>query len=415
MMKRRIKWIALAALVVVVIGGTVVFVVRGRGGGTEVETVNVRRETLSSVVSASGDLAPLKPRDVSPQVAGTIADLPVQDGQKVVAGQLLVRLDSRPYRVAASQAWAAYEAAIAQRDTVLKTAPGGCELRAARAAVDQSHFAYTVARYAWRTAPPAQKTPTKMAMDQAYVAYLQAKANLQKMENGTVLGAQLSSADAAIDSAYRAYSKALVDVAHCEVFAPISGTLLFKVQTNPLSGEQSKPGEGTGVTAGSPVVSVANLRRMEFVADVDETDVSKVRSGQKVTVTLDAYPNEEYAGRVIQVAASAVTAKSGGTSFPVRIRLGRVKQILRIGMNGSADIIRAQAKDVLVVPYEAVASQNGAQVVFVVKNDVVEQRTVTLGLATDTLYQVKDGLTEGEKIVRTKVSTLKDGQQVTVK
>ncbi len=414
-MKKRARWIALAVLVLVVIGGTVVFVLSSRSSAIEIETTEVSRDTISSVVSASGDLAPVKPREISAQVAGNIADLPVADGQKVSAGQLLARLDARPYRVAASQAYASYQQALAQRDQVLKTAPGSCELRAARAAVDQAYFAYKVARYAYRHANPYAKNATKIAMDQAYVAYLQAKANLQKLESGSATGAQLSAADAAIAAADRAYRKALVDVAQTEVFAPVSGILLFKVQTNPLTGEQSKISEGSALQAGAPVFSVANLKKMEFVADVDETDVSKIRSGLKATITLDAYPAQTYSGTVVQVASQAVTAKSGGTSFPVRIRVGKSNQILRIGMNGSADIIRAQARDVLVVPYEAVRSRAGASVVFVIKGGIAQERKVTLGLATDTLYEVKDGLAAGETIARTKVSSLKDGQQVTVK
>lgn len=414
-MKRRIKWIVLAALTVIIGAVVVTMAIRGGGAGPEVETTPVQRETIASVVSASGDLAARARREVSPQVSSTVAELPVKDGQKVVAGQLLARLDAAPLRVAAVQAESAYQQARAQRTELLKAIPGGCELKAAQAQVDQTYFAYKLARTRWRRAGLYQKNDAKLAMDQAYAAYLAAKANLQKLQTASRVGAQLRAADSAAAAAAKAWNKAVADVNKTEVFAPTAGTLIFKAQTNPVTGEQSTLTEGAAVTAGSPVFTIANLGYTEFVADVDETDVSKVRTGQKATVTLDAFPDKVFNGRVAKIAAAAVTAKSGGTSFPVTVKLPRNRLALRIGMNGSADIVRAQARDVLVVPFEAVVERAGARYVFVVERDVVRQREIATGLATDTYYEVTTGLSEGDKVVRTKAASLKDGQQVTVK
>lgn len=414
-MKRRIRWIALGVLVLV-IGGTVAAVaLRGRGPAAEIEVAAIDRRTLSAAISASGDLEAVGQRDVSPQVSGTIEDLPVQDGQKVRAGQLLVRIDSSPLRVAASQAWAAYEAAQAQRAQLLQSAPRQAEIEAAQQAVDQTYYVYKRAKYKYKKANIYAKADLKIAMDQALTAHLQAEAALEKLLAASNLGVQLRSANAAIDSAYRAYRKARVDVSSAVMYSPTGGTLIFKSQMDPQTGAETKVSEGGAVTIGMPIFTVANLAKTQFIADVDETDISKVKSGQKATITLDSYPDAVFSGKVTQVAASAVTAKSGGTSFPVKIRMPRTKVALRIGMNGSADIVRAQARDVLVVPYEAVFSKAGDSYVFVIEADTARRKKVKLGLSTDTYYEVKSGLSEGQKVARTKATSLKDGQAVTMK
>lgn len=413
-MRKRIKWIALATLVIVIGGGLAVVAMRGRGAGPEVETATVERQTLRVTVSGSGDIAAIGQRDVSPQVNGTIDQLPVTDGQKVAAGQLLARINARPLRVAASQAFAAVEAARAQRDQLVRNAPQSSDIRAARAQVDQTHYAYKLARYRYRHATKYLKADKKVVMDQAFAAYLQAKANLDKLETQSALGVQLQSAEAQLDQTSRAYRKALTDLDNTEIFAPISGTLFFKASASP-TGQESKVSQGTGVQAGVAIFTVANLTRTEFVADVDETDIGKVKTGQRATVELDAYYNQTFSGKVTQIGSMATTAKSGGTSFPVKIKMPRTKITLRIGMNGSADIIRESASNVLVVPYEAVYSRGGNNYVFVIEGGVAKQREISIGLSTDTLYEVTKGLELGEIVAKSKVSSLKDGQAVTVK
>lgn len=414
-MKKRIRWIALAALVLVIATAVWAVALRSRGSAPEIETVAVRRDTISSIVSASGDLATVASKDIAPQISGNIDELAVTDGQKVRAGQLLARLDARPYRVAVSAAQAAYQAAVAQKDQIIRSAPRSSELAAAEQAVRQARYAYRLARSRWRRANIYQKPDKKLDMDAKLQALLVAKAARDKLLVASSLGEQLASANSAIDNAARAFRKAEVDLSATAIFSPSPGTLIFKSSTNPTTGETSKVSEGSGAQAGSAIFAVANLSAMEFVADVDETDISKVRTNLKATVTLDAYPEAEIKGKVVQVAPSAVTAKSGGTSFPVKIRLPKTKFSLRIGMNGSADIIRAQAADVLVLPYEAVTTKDGQPSVFVIEVGTAKLRPVVLGLSTDTYYEIEKGVSDGEVVARTKVASLKDGQAVTVK
>ncbi len=411
---KRIRWIVLAVLVVAIGGGTAFAVARARSSSTEIETATVARRRLDVVISASGDVAALGQREICPQVSGTVARLPVSDGQRVRAGQVLAVLDSQPLRVAQSQAWGAYEAAKAQKDTVIRGMPLESEIAAATSAVDQTYYAYRLARYRWKKASRWTKADAKVPMDQAYSAYMQARAALDKLESASN-NAQVRSADAAEEQAYRAYRKASVDLANATIVAPISGTLLYKVAMSPTSGQESKVSVGSGVQAGVAIFTIANLSQAEFVADVDETDVGKVKTGQKAIITVDAFPDEEWRGVVTSIGSLASTTKSGGTSFPVKIRMPRAKQALRIGMNGNADIIRLSRDNALVIPYEAVFARGARNYVFVVTGSVVKERQVSLGMETDTAYEVTKGLEEGDKVARTKVSTLKNDQPVTVK
>ncbi len=412
-MNKRVKWIILGVLVVLICGGTALAVARARSSTVEIEASKIARRRLDVFVSASGDLAALGQKDICPKVNGTIERLPVSDGQRVRTGQVLAVIDSQPLRVVQSQAWSAYEAAKAQKDTVLRSMPLDSEIRAARSAVDQAYYAYRVIRWKWRQAPAPVKGSLKGQVKQAYAAYMQAQAGLDKLESVSN-DAQLRSANAAEDQAYSAYRKASVDVANAVITAPTSGVLMYKSMMSP-TGQESKISNGSGVQAGVAIFSIANLSRAEFVADVDETDVGKLKSGQKAVVTLDAFPDAEWRGVVTSIGSIASVTKSGGTSFSVKIRMPRVRQALRIGMNGNADIIRVSRQNALVVPYEAVFSRGPRNFVFVVKGSVLKERQVSLGMETDTAYEVTKGLEEGDLVARTKVSTLKDGQLVTVK
>lgn len=182
----------------------------------------------------------------------------------------------------------------------------------------------------------------------------------------------------------------------------IDGTV---VQLNAAVGQTAVPGK--------PLMNIADFDPTYFVANIDEGDISKVSPGQKADIVLDAYLGKTLLGEVSEVGFVSQQTTGGGTAFPVKIRLTDSKGVtLRLGMNGDVDITVGLKKAVVAVPLDAVTTRNGKDTVFVVENKKVEERRVTLGLATNNYYEVIKGLDGEEKVVVKNLAKLKGGEKV---
>lgn len=193
--------------------------------------------------------------------------------------------------------------------------------------------------------------------------------------------------------------------------APVSGT----IATITVEEGEIVSGAGGG-PEGQPFMSLIKVDRVEVRAEVDEADIAQVKNGQKAEVTLDAFPDRSFMGRVVEMTLVSSTSTTGGTIFPVKVELdkGYDDVSLRTGMTGSADIIKVTKKDVLIIPFEAVIQERGQDIVFVVKEDEAERRKVTFSLATDTSYEITEGLRSGEKVVTAGIDKVKDGDKVRI-
>jgi len=160
------------------------------------------------------------------------------------------------------------------------------------------------------------------------------------------------------------------------------------------------PVAGINITPATAVFSIANPDKMKFVANVDEADIGKVKVGQKITLILDAYPEQEIEGEVGQVAFASVATKGGGTAYPIDIYLPENKDLqFKVGMNGDLEIIISGVEDVLTIPSEAITEKDDKKFVRVIEGRQIKEVEVQTGLTTETKTQITKGLTEGETII----------------
>ena len=160
------------------------------------------------------------------------------------------------------------------------------------------------------------------------------------------------------------------------------------------------PVAGINITPATAVFSIANPDKMKFVANVDEADIGKVKVGQKITLTLDTYPEQEIEGEVGQVAFASVATKGGGTAYPIDIYLPENKDLqFKVGMNGDLEIIISGVEDVLTIPSEAITEKDDKKFVRVIEGRQIKEVEVQTGLTTETKTQITKGLTEGETII----------------
>ena len=374
---------------------------------------------LSVTVSASGSLVAAHSAGVYPPAAGTVKSVKVHDGDKVAAGDTLAVMATKPLRLAVAQAKAARSAARAQQAAVENGVPSAIQHTAANAALSAARSQGTTANrnYAaylsdYRDASSSERKamrPTlrtlRTAKATAYAALRSAQAGLDTLSVAGRVSLARTAANQAVKAADKALTIARDNLAAATLTAPFAGTVT-------VHGTVEK---GSGLTPGVAPFTVVDATRMEFEAQVYESDISAVQADQPATVSLDAF-NDPFTGAVVRVQASPVTTGTGSVAFPVRVSLDAGEARLFQGMSGSADIEVESIPDALTVPIEAVLTSGEVKTVFVLDSDDVAHATaVKIGASTDTVAQVLSGLSVGDRVVTTGAPTLSDGQRVSPK
>lgn len=222
-------------------------------------------------------------------------------------------------------------------------------------------------------------------------------------DNDQATEEDIKAAEGQVKQAKAALDLAKLNVERAEIRSPIDGVVSsIKVES------------GLSVAAGTPLLTIVDPNSYIIRAEVDETDIGKIKKGAEVKVTLDAFPQKNYFGKVKETGLSYLQTETGGKVFPVEIEITGIElDNLREGMSGDVEITVDKLKDVLVIPPQSVF-ENGSPYVFVIDEDeeVARKRKVTLGYSTEDYVEVKEGLKEGELVVVAGAEDLKDGERV---
>jgi len=188
-----------------------------------------------------------------------------------------------------------------------------------------------------------------------------------------------------------------------EVKAPIKGTVIrYYVDIgDSVIPQEPMPQE--------PVLNIAYMDKVKIVVNVGEKDISKLRKGEKVRVSVDAYPGESFLGRVMRV-APAVDPRS--RKVKVELEIENKDHRLKPGMFADVEIIYEEHKNVLVVPRIAVLEREERKVLFTVEDDRAKLREVKTGVSDEEKIEIVEGLTEGESVVIEGNYGLIDGAKV---
>ncbi len=173
--------------------------------------------------------------------------------------------------------------------------------------------------------------------------------------------------------------------------APFSG-MVSKIHV-----ERGEIVSGEAVSASKAILRLIDTGRLFAEVAVDEVDIAQLRVEQKAQVTIDAYPDEIFLGKVVYIAPETTTSQ-GLVVVEVKIELEKADPRLKPGFTASADIIVGEAKNVLFLPVEAVSETERGNFVMVSKEGAPNRRKVTLGILDDTNVEVKRGLEEGEMV-----------------
>ena len=432
--KKRKWWILILVVAIIALGAMAVMKAKSKPKGIEVQMEQVAKRTVDEKVSASGKVFPETEVKISSDVSGEIVELYVEEGDSVVMGQVLAKIDPDTYVSAVERG----EASLNNSRANLATSQA--QIKNSEAQKEQIQAQLTNARTIHkRNIGLKESGVISQAEFEQSLSNLEAlEANLRAAE--AALESTKKSADASkymVNSAQASLNELKTSLNRTTIAAPTSGVI------SSLSVEQGERVVGTIQMAGTEMMRIANLNSMEVQVDVSENDILRVALGDSVDIEVDAYLDKIFKGTVTEIANSASNIQTAQvslnsdqvTNFIVKIRIdpssysnlitGINQYPFRPGMSATVDIYTESEKDALTIPIQAVTvrdldeedrEEKFEEVVFVIEADTVTQYQVTTGIQDDEFIVVKSGLQDSMTIVTGPYSiiskTLKQGDLV---
>lgn len=404
------------------VGTTSVVVLQTRKPPTNADqiaalTVPVESSQVTVRIRASGTIQPIRTVNVSPATSDILEELLVEQGDRVVAGQVIARMKSATLRAEVAQAQARVAQARAQLSELQAgnrpqdISQGQARVEQAQATVAQAETRLNLAnervernRYLQQQGAVSQDTldevlneaaTAQAGVEQSQAALREAQRALDLLEVGS-RAEQIASAEAQLQEAIASLEAATVRLEDTYVRAPFSGVVTQRFATEGAFVAPTTSASTASSATSSAIIALAE--GLEVLAEVPEVDISQIRPGQKVEIVADAYPDEVFEGRVRLIAPEAVVEQNV-TSFQVRIELLTGTDKLLSQMNVDVEFIGDQLDNALVVPTVAIVTQDGETGVLVPDQDNrIRFQPVTLGPAVGNETQILDGVAEGDRI-----------------
>lgn len=401
-MSKRNKVLVFVGGGVLLVGLIVLSAGAKREKGVEVRFEKVGRRDLVAAVTASGKVQPKKKVDVSPDITGRITQLAVHEGDYVQKGQFLLQIDPTVYEANLQRA----EATLASSQAALVQAAANRDQ--AKRGLDRTKEL--------RTQNPNLVSPE--TEEQAQTAF-------------DVAEALVNSSQHQVDQARAGVRESRDQLAKTRIVAPMTGRI---TRLAVEEGEVAVP--GTFSKDVGLLLTVSDLSVIQVKVQVDETDVVRLHMGDSVEVSIDAFPDTTFVGKVTKVANSAVlTAASNVTGtndravdYEVEITLVNPPADVRPDLSATARIITDTRKASLSIPIIALTVRENTPVpsenrrvdttgagkkketegVFVVTNGKATFRPVKVGIAGDEYFEVLDGVKDGETIVAGPYQAIRD-------
>ena len=360
--------------IAVIAGGFFLFSGKSPKGSIQLETAKVARGSITNTVTATGTVEPVTEVEVGTQVSGIIDKLYADYNDVVKAGQLIAEMDKINLQA---------------------------ELRSAQAqlASSKTEFEYQQKNYARSKILHEKQLISETDYETATYNYEKAKAAYEQNQASMV--------------------RVRRNLEYATITSPIDGIVINKAVE-----------EGQTVAAGFETPTLftiaADLTKMQVIADVDEADIGTVEEGQRVTFTVDAYPNDEFEGVVRQVRlgeaeSSSTTSTSSSTvvTYEVVITADNPDLKLKPRLTANVTIYTMERPNILTIPNKALRFvpdpqmmeqigimienkgnevQSGKRMVWLRQGNTLTPKQITVGTNSSTLTEVTDGLTEGDEI-----------------
>jgi RND family efflux transporter MFP subunit len=381
--RRWVGWTLLAVFVLASAAGAWWWFARERPVEVQTAAVSVRQAgAQAAVLNATGYVTARRRATVSSKITGKVVEINVEEGMAVRQGQVLARLDDETQRAAVALAEAQAEAA---RRSVNES-----EVRLNEARITLDRVSKLV-KIGYSTA--AEVDAARAAVDS--------------------LDARIRAAREQVRVAERQIALERTNLDSTIIRAPFDGVAISK---DAQPGEMVSPVSAGGGFTRTGICTVVDMRSLEIEVDVNESYINRVKPDQGVTAVLDAYPDWQIPARVITTVPAADRQKA---TVLVRIAFNELDPRLLPDMGVKVTFLRENedsapaARPVALVPKAAIRTDGKQSYAFVVVNDVVDRRAVTIGGTDGDRLEVIAGLNAGERVVVSPPADLINGAKVT--
>ena len=330
---------------------------------TTYETVELKKGSINNTVTATGTIEPITKVDVGTQVSGTISHIYVDYNSVVTKGQLLAELDRK-----------LLEAELKSEMANLKSS--------------KSEFEYQDKNFKRLHQLHEKNLISETEYEEALYQYEKAQQAYEKAQATLV--------------------KAQSNLDYATIYSPIDGVVLSR---------EVEEGQTVAASFETPTMfTIANdLRKMQVIADVDEADIGQVLEGQRVTFTVDAFPDDTFEGDVTQVRLNPTT-ESNVVTYEVVIDAPNPELKLKPGLTANITVYTMEKNDILLAPLKAfrftpetdpenpqttLAPQTGKgeKVVWLQTAEGIVPKVIKVGVSDGIYTEVKEGIQEGSRLI----------------
>ena len=388
-------------ILIIVVVVLLIFAVIGKKAGLFGKAVTVKvaveyaeRRLITESITANGKIQPEKEVKITPDVSGEIVELTVKEGDQVQKGRLLLRIKPDIY--------------ISQRDRSLAA------ISSTRARLAQADAQFIQAELSFRRSKQLfdEQTISKSEFEQAEASYNIAKA-------------EVDAAKFAVASAEASVKEANENLVKTSIYSPMTGTVSM------LLVELGERVAGTNLMAGTEILRIADLSRMEAQVEVNENDIVRVNLGDTALIEVDAYLDEKFKGIVTEIANSAKTTGVSAdqvTNFDVKILiLPESYQKLadggnspfRPGMSATVDIQTETKNGILTVPIQSVTTRTDTTklaatasdkdirtLVFVADGEYALAKDVKTGIQDNNFIEIISGVEDSSRVISAPFSAI---------
>ena len=367
----------------------------GKVAAVKVAVENAENRLITETITANGKIQPEKEVKISPDVSGEIVELTVKEGDHVEKGQLLIRIKPDIY--------------VSQKDRSLAA------ISSARARLAQSEAQFTQAELSFNRTKQLfeEQTISKSEYEQAEASYSVAKA-------------EVDAAKFSVISSEASLKEANENLIKTSIYAPMTGTVSM------LLVERGERVAGTNLMAGTELLRVADLSRMEAQVQVNENDIVRVNLGDTALIQVDAYLDKKFKGIVTEIANSAKTTGVSAdqvTNFDVKILVlpDSYQELInagnpspfRPGMSATVDIQTETKADIITVPIQSVTTRtdttkNAATpsdkdirtIVFITDGKYALAKDVRTGIQDNNYIEILSGIALNDKVISSPFSAI---------
>lgn len=388
-------------ILIIVVIVLLIFAVIGKKAGwfgkpvtVKVAVENAERRMITETITANGKIQPEKEVKITPDVSGEIVELTVREGDQVTKGQLLLRIKPDIY--------------ISQRDRSIAA------ISSARARLAQAQAQFTQADLSFKRTKQLydEQTISKSEYEQAEASY-----NVAKSE--------VDAARFSVISSEASLKEASENLIKTSIYSPMTGTVSM------LLVELGERVAGTNLMAGTEILRIADLSRMEAQVEVNENDIVRVNLGDTALIEVDAYLDEKFKGIVTEIANSAKTTGVSAdqvTNFDVKIFIlpeSYSKMAadginpFRPGMSATVDIQTETREGILSVPIQAVttrmdtsevsvkaAKQDIRTLVFITDGKYALAKDVKTGIQDNNYIEIISGIRDSSRVISAPFSAI---------